>query len=200
MKTLIFDFGKVVGIFDHYRTLSRLTEYTDMSAQEMYARVYDNDLEDAFEKGLLSGEEFLAQFIKRCRLRCDCEYLHEAVKDIFTANAEVCELIPRLKPQYRILLGSNTNVIHATHYRQQFHDVLRHFDGLVLSYEIGVRKPHAGFYDECLERAECRADECVFIDDMPANIVAARAAGMKGIVYAPGNNLTGKLLELGVRV
>ena len=30
------------------------------------------------------------------------------------------DLIPRLKPNYRLLLGSNTNELHALHYRKQF--------------------------------------------------------------------------------
>ena len=36
MQTIIFDFGNVVGFFDHGRTLNRLQEFTDMTPAEMF--------------------------------------------------------------------------------------------------------------------------------------------------------------------
>ncbi len=74
-----------------------------------------------------------------------------------------------------MLLGSNTNEVHAQQFRRQFAEVLSHFDALVLSYEIGQRKPNAGFYAHCQELAQAAPHEIVFIDDLPANIAGARA-------------------------
>ncbi len=51
MKTIVFDFGNVLGFFDHYRTLNKLTPYTDMAAADMLAAVYGAELEDDFESG-----------------------------------------------------------------------------------------------------------------------------------------------------
>src|SRR4051812_34933737 len=101
MKTVIFDFGNVVGLFDHAHTLRRLTPYTDLSIDEMFDRVYNSALEDAFKKGLIGTADLLAQVHEIWRLRCDIDFLAQAIADIFTPNAEVCALIPRLRPRYR---------------------------------------------------------------------------------------------------
>jgi putative hydrolase of the HAD superfamily len=200
IKALVFDFGNVLGFFDHYRTLSRIACYTDMAPAAMYAAIYDSVLEDEFERGRISKGEFLERFRRTCRLTCDDAVLSAACADIFHPNAEVCELLPALKGRYRLLLGSNTNELHASHFRGQFADVLRHFDGLVLSYEIGVRKPNAGFFEHCQRLAGCAPAECLFIDDLPANVAGAQACGWHGIVYQPADDLRRRLRELGVHV
>src|SRR5687767_13195057 len=96
MKTIVFDFGNVVGFFDHWRTLRKLERFTDMPAQDMIAKVYAGALEDAFESGTIGEEEFLERFCRGCRLQCTRADLADAMADIFWPNPEICELIPRL--------------------------------------------------------------------------------------------------------
>jgi putative hydrolase of the HAD superfamily len=200
IKTIVFDFGNVIGFFDHYRTLDRIACYTDMTPAAMYAAIYDSELEDDFERGRISQAEFLRRFRRLCRLSCDNEVLAVACADIFRPNADVCAMLPALKTHHRLLLGSNTNELHARHFLQQFADVLRHFDGIVLSYEIGVRKPLPEFFHHCQHLAGCAAGECLFIDDLPANVAGARACGWQGIVYRSAEELRQRLHELGVRL
>ena len=97
MKAIVFDFGNVLGFFDHQRTLTKLTPFTDMSPAEMLMAVYGAELEDAFESGQVSAAEFLRQYRERCRLNCAEEFLRAAVADIFQPNEPVCALVPRLK-------------------------------------------------------------------------------------------------------
>jgi putative hydrolase of the HAD superfamily len=198
MQVIAFDFGNVLGFFDHRITLNRLAAHTDMSAEEMFAAVYDSSLEDAFESGRISGTDFVRQVRQLCRLSCDDQVMIEAWSDIFHPNHDVCELIPTLATRHRLLLGSNTNELHARHYRRQFAGTLRHFEHLVLSHEIGVRKPQSEFFEHCRRLADCPAAECLFIDDLPDNIAGARACGWNGIVYRNSNDLQQRLAEFGI--
>jgi putative hydrolase of the HAD superfamily len=200
MKTIIFDFGNVIGFFDHYRTLEKLRPYTTLSAREMYTTLYDGPLEDQVERGEITPPEFLEQVRQLWRLGCDIEFLAQVAADIFTPNPEVCDMIPKLARRYRILLGSNTNAIHSDKYRLQFADVLGHFSALVLSHEVGVRKPDTAFFEHCHRLAEAAPAECVFVDDLPANIAAARSYGFHGVLYKPSEDLAGQLGALGVVV
>jgi glucose-1-phosphatase len=200
MKTIIFDFGNVIGFFDHYRTLEKLRPHTTLSARQMYAALFDGPLEDQVERGELTPPVFLEQVRQLWQLRCDVAFLAQVVADIFTPNPEVCDLIPRLARRHRILLGSNTNAIHSTQFRAQFAGVLGHFAALVLSHEIGARKPDEAFFLHCHHLAEAAPAECVFVDDLPGNIEGARKVGFHGIVYRPGEDLTKQLRALGVDV
>lgn len=198
IEAIVFDFGKVIGFFDHHRTLSRLTPYTDMSADEMFAAIFGGELEDAFESGRIDEEEFLRRFLAVCRLNCDGAVLAAAVADIFWPNEPLIALLPRLKERYRLVLGSNTNPTHARHFVPQFAEALSHFHGIVLSHEVGVRKPRAEFFEHCGRLAGCAPASCVFIDDLPANVAGAVACGWHGIVYTDLVALRNDLRTLGV--
>jgi putative hydrolase of the HAD superfamily len=200
MKTIIFDFGNVVGFFDHGRALEKLRPFTSLTTKEMFALVYEGKLEDTVERGHMPVPVFLEQVRQVWQLSCDADFLAQAVADIFWVNPEVCDLIPKLKQRYRILLGSNTNAIHSGKFRTQFADVLDHFDALVLSHEIGTRKPDAGFFRHCHGLADAMPEECVFVDDLVANIEGARAIGFHGILYKPHANLAEQLRAVGVEV
>jgi putative hydrolase of the HAD superfamily len=199
LKTIIFDFGNVVAFFDHRATLQRLLPYTHLTVEEMFHRVYDSPLEDEYEKGRIETGEALRQIHELWELRCDVGFLARSIADIFTPNPEVCALIPQLRPKYRLLLGSNTNDIHARQFRRQFADLLTHFDSLVLSFEIGHRKPSADFFSHCQHLAEAAPREIVFVDDLAANVEGARAHGWHAILYRPGDGLAEKLAALGIQ-
>jgi glucose-1-phosphatase len=104
-----------------------------------------------------------------------------------------------LKQHYRLVLGSNTNPIHARRFLSQFADTLRHFDALVLSFEIGARKPRREFYEQVIRAAACPPANCVFVDDLSANVDGARACGLEGIVYTSTQSLRATLSKLGLQ-
>jgi putative hydrolase of the HAD superfamily len=198
IRTIVFDFGNVVGFFDHRRATRRLAELTGVAEERLHPLLFDNTLEDDYESGRLSSAAFLEEVRRRCGVGCADDVLGRAYCDIFWPNSDVCGLVPLLKPGYRLLLGSNTTELHSRHFRREFANVLRHFDALVLSHEVGVRKPAAAFFAHCQRLAGSRPDECVFIDDLEPNVAGARACGWHGIVYAGGAGLRRGLAELGV--
>lgn len=200
MKTIIFDLGNVIAFFDHRRGLERLRPFSPISVEEMYQSVYACDLEDVVERGLVPPATYLRDVHKLWQLRCDVAFLGHVLGDVFWPNPETCELVPRLRKRYRLLLGSNTNVVHARRFLQQFADVFKHFHHLVLSYEIGARKPDVDFYHTCQRYAGARASECVFIDDLAANVAGARNFGFHAIHYQPNAGLAQQLGALGVEI
>jgi putative hydrolase of the HAD superfamily len=96
------------------------------------------------------------------------------------------------------MLLSNTNELHAAHFRKQFADTLAHFDALVLSHEVGLRKPSPDIYSHCHTIAGSTPGQCLFIDDLLANVEAARACGWHAILYHRGLDLRRELHKLGI--
>jgi len=70
------------------------------------------------------------------------------------------------------------------------------FDGIVVSGEIGLLKPHAPIYRHLLERFGLTAENCVFIDDSAANVAGAEAVGMTGLHFQSPDKLREELAEL----
>jgi putative hydrolase of the HAD superfamily len=57
------------------------------------------------------------------------------------------------------------------------------FDTVVLSGEVGMRKPEKEIFLHAAETLGLAPGECVFIDDMEANVAAAQACGMTGVLH-----------------
>jgi len=57
------------------------------------------------------------------------------------------------------------------------------FDTVVLSGEVGMRKPEEAIFLHAAQTLGLPPDECVFVDDMPANVAAAQALGMTGVLH-----------------
>lgn len=55
------------------------------------------------------------------------------------------------------------------------------FDVVVISGEVGMRKPERRIYEHTAELLGVPAHECVFVDDLPHNVAAAVDVGMVGI-------------------
>jgi epoxide hydrolase-like predicted phosphatase len=75
-------------------------------------------------------------------------------------------------------------------------DWLDMFDVVVISGEVGMRKPERQIFEFTLHRLGLPAAECVFIDDMAHNVVAAAQAGLVGIEHRTFEETAGELEAL----
>jgi putative hydrolase of the HAD superfamily len=61
------------------------------------------------------------------------------------------------------------------------------FDTVVLSVDLGWRKPHPAVYRAALERMGIQATDAIFVGDTYiADYVGPRAAGMRALLIDPG--------------
>ncbi|HEX3150984.1 MAG TPA: HAD family phosphatase [Gemmataceae bacterium] len=201
IRTILFDFGNVVAFFDHDRAIRRLRAHTDKTAEQLWELVYQDDLAYRYERGHATTDDLFAVARDKGGITCTKHEFVAAFCDIFWSNPPVADLIPRLKRAgYRLVLASNTNEAHYAHFRQQFKDVLDHFDAISLSHEAGARKPEPAFFAYTHGLAKCEPGECLFVDDLEANIAAARAFGWHAIHLTHFDDLTKGLRAAGVHV
>ena len=67
---------------------------------------------------------------------------------------------------------------------------------MVISAEVGLIKPDPRIYRLALAKLGARPEESVFIDDVPANVDAARSAGMVGIEFAKPEKVLEELKQI----
>jgi putative hydrolase of the HAD superfamily len=70
------------------------------------------------------------------------------------------------------------------------------FDALVISGEVGMRKPEPAIYQLAAERLGVRPEECVFVDDLVENVRGAAAAGMVGVHHTALDSTVAELETL----
>ena len=61
--------------------------------------------------------------------------------------------------------------------------ILQMIDRYVVSGAEGLVKPDPRLFQVLLDRYQLKAEECLFIDDNPDNVAAAKGMGMQGIVF-----------------
>jgi FMN phosphatase YigB (HAD superfamily) len=201
---LIFDLGNVVAFFDYTRACERLGARVGLSGEDWRQRIVErgfHPLMIQFESGRMAPEDFAREVMAMGGLNLSYPDFVVAWQDIFWLNEPVAQLIASLKSRgYPLLLGSNTNVLHAAHFRRQFADTLNLLDHLILSHEVRSMKPDQKFYDACVTSVGMPAGSCVFIDDLAENVEGARRAGLTGLHYVNTPALIADLRRLGVEV
>jgi putative hydrolase of the HAD superfamily len=67
------------------------------------------------------------------------------------------------------------------HYPEQLWDGT--FDVVVLSGQVGMRKPDPAIYHHTAQLLDLPPEACVFVDDLPHNVAAAVDVGMVGVLH-----------------
>ena len=72
------------------------------------------------------------------------------------------------------------------------------FDGVVVSGEVKTLKPQPEIFQILFERHDLTPSDCVFIDDVPANVAGAEAVGMHGHHFTSPESLRADLEAAGI--
>jgi 2-haloacid dehalogenase len=79
-------------------------------------------------------------------------------------------------------------------------DFLGLFEDVVVSGVEGVAKPDPRIFALLAERTGLPLADCVFVDDKPENVEAARTAGLDGVLFTGGELLRTQLRSRGLPV
>lgn len=189
MKAIFFDFGRT------------LVEHPEDGAGEAVVRRFgiteENEVKlvrDALFslKGAMKGlddasitrEEYSAQVLMAVPV-----HLHEKVKKAMEYPISWLPMIDGMeallqklkKDGYKLYIASNMDLLHAAQMRE--HPIAKYFDKMVFSAEIKVGKPKAEYFVILLDICGEKAENSLFIDDLAANVKAAEALGIKGLVF-----------------
>ncbi|KAG0282725.1 hypothetical protein BGZ96_000184 [Linnemannia gamsii] len=189
LKALIFDLGNVLLRLNQSATAEGFkalgaTNFPTLSQHHNSQIIVD------FETGKISPEEF------RTSIRTSIGLPESVTNTQFDAawNAMLLdfpkgrlELMRTLKKEYgyKVYLLSNTNSIHIEYinqvclqgYKEETLDPF--FDKVYYSHGIGARKPSKEAFEFILRDQELEAGECLFLDDMPENVEAAKVCGLQ---------------------
>ena len=200
IKSVISDLGKVIIFFDNHIFFRKIEKYCPYSLSEILNKVARNmELVSSFDKGRITPVEFYRKVKKTLKAKIDFEQFYAIYNDIFWLNPPVLEILKKLRPQYRLILLSNTDQMRFSFITKKLPQILL-FDAYVLSFEVGYMKPESEIYHIALEKAEAPAAECLFIDDRQENIEAAQRIGINCIHFQAETNLQVELKKRGLNL
>ncbi|RXZ78839.1 HAD family hydrolase [Paenibacillaceae bacterium] len=106
----------------------------------------------------------------------------ETYKSQCFVKPDVKEVILQLKGRYRLAVVSNFMVENGIEQLLKDNGLSSHFEFIVTSINCGWRKPGDSIYRYAMSKAQCQANEILFIgDDYDNDYVAPRKHGMNAI-------------------
>jgi putative hydrolase of the HAD superfamily len=70
------------------------------------------------------------------------------------------------------------------------------FDVVVISGEVGLRKPEPEIFELTCKQLQVAPADCVFVDDLEINVAAAGELGMTGVLHRSYDDTAARLEEL----
>ncbi len=195
-KNLIFDLGGVLLDIEPSRSFEAFAALGVDAAILTESMTLANETMQAFEAGKISAQQlidYIAELLpveKRSQPR---EVLDSSIRAAWCSllgEFPLCKWreITRLRALgHKVFLLSNTNAIHweciARGIAQlEGRAVEDYFDGVYLSFEMGLCKPLPEIFEQVLQRAGIAAADTIFFDDSQANCDAARSVGIDAVV------------------
>lgn len=197
IRVIVSDLGKVLLPFEVQRVWEALNPHFGVSHEEARTILQALMRETRYGCGAVDSPTFYQHMVERTGLRLPYEAFCTAWCDMFSEDEAVLRLIEQAPVEKRYLL-SNTNDLHWSFIRERYPHVLKGFDRLVVSHEVGLEKPDPAIYDWVIRDSGYPAEEHLFIDDIAENVEAARAVGMDGIVHTDSASLRGELVRRGL--
>lgn len=195
-RALLLDYGGVLTA-PVASSFARFEEELGMPAGRSFdllvgaSRTAGGGIIGALERGELSVEGFDAELR---RLLAEDGYQVPADRGVLEGLLAAMEPFGRLweLPATARRAGLKTGLLSNSWGLSAYpFDLLRaSFDDLVISGEVGLRKPDPAIYRLAAERLAVPPDACVFIDDLERNVEVARELGMVGIVHAGDDEAT----------
>ena len=198
IKNIIFDVGKVLVEYDPDGMMKKLG-FDEETLQTVNQAVFQNELWNESDRGVLSPEELLEAFIaNNPAYEKEIRQVIDAVGDTISLVPYAVEWVKGLKERgYHLYILSNyaEYTYEKTSHKMEF---LPYMDGVVFSYRCKLIKPEKEIYEYICKTYELKPEESVFLDDRKDNVEAARNMGMHGIVfenYAQGSETLEQLLK-----
>src|SRR5208282_5279932 len=202
IRAIIFDIGRVLVRVDIHRLQDSLSQGLSLTPEELWSAIEKDPRWRDWQNGRISPHDWhlhlcqrlgiplnFAQFTVAWNLALDPQPIHPL------------RMFEELSKRYRLVLLSNTDPIHVAHLESTY-DFYQYFPKgqRIYSCSVGVSKPAPLIYREALRVSRVRAGEAVYIDDILANVAAARQLGLSGIHYQSPQQLLQAFAGLGIKV
>lgn len=183
ISTIIFDLGRVVVRINPRREkFSALMQSMGMDPEEAFDKFWFANEVRQHMTGEMPPETFYQIVKDRFGLDLTYDQFVEAWCDLFTPMPGMRELFEELSENYCLGILSDTDPLHWLKIKGML-PWLSLAGKPTLSFNVGLLKPHPDMFTTAATNCGKRKDECLFIDDLQANVDGARFFGMPAVQF-----------------
>ena len=186
----VFDFGRVLFDWQPEALLQRVLPQRALDAASTahwVAQVFQSYGGDwgEFDRGSVEPNQLVQRISRRTGLAAaEVQAVVDAVPASLTPIPATVALLQRLRQQGRAMFYlSNMPAPYADHLERE-HAFVRAFSDGVFSARVRLIKPEPAIFELSARRFGVAPGELVFLDDHPANVAAAQAAGWQALLFS----------------
>ena len=195
LRTILFDLSEVFisGVYGVDGPIAELAGCTEPEVN----RALNEQFQDIL-CGRITEQEYLSRAIGRNGWKVSVSDLKQIIRRNFHREVPgMMDLLPVLKPNYELALLSDHAVEWVEYIEARF-EFLKYFEPRFYSYQLGQTKSVPTTFERVLNELGRTPEECIFVDDNPANIASAASIGLPGIHFQSVEQLSTALTERGV--
>jgi epoxide hydrolase-like predicted phosphatase len=193
-RGLLVDYGGVLttSLLDSFRSFCELE---GLEPEEIGRRFREDpecrELLIGLETGRLPEQEFEPQFAARLGVTAPA-----LIDRLFAGSGPDARMVDAILSARRA--GVRTGLISNSWGTRRYDraQLAELFDGLVISGEVGMRKPAPEMYELGAERIGVEPEACVFVDDLPFNLTPAAELGMATVHHVDSAETISELERL----
>lgn len=194
-EVVLFDLGGVLVDITGVQVLRELTGMA--SAEELWARWLTCSWVRRFESGACSELAFAEGLIADWELPVSSADFLGAFREWPSGPLPGAEqLVAATKAAVTVGCASNTNGMHWERFGAW--PLMDLFEHRFASFEMGLLKPDAAFFEQVADRLAIPPDQVVFLDDNRLNVEGAAAAGLRAMRATGVDQARARLTEVGV--
>ena len=184
LKAIFFDNDGVLVDTEHLYYAATCSILAEVGTEVSEAEYIDINLRQGRSVFDLVRDRFDEPAIEALRRQRNARYTEMLQRGVPPLDG-IADVLGALQPRARLAVVTSSNpehfdVIHAAS------GLLRFFEFAITNRDYTRSKPHPDPYLTALDRAGCRADEVIAIEDSERGLAAARAAGMRCLVVPRG--------------
>lgn len=197
-KLIIFDIGGVIIDFTndkhYYPYLARVSGRSVRAVK----RIIEGPMWAALDKDQLLQKDFDRRAARRLGIEQKELRWYEIYERYGRLDRGTLSIVRRLHRNYKLAYLSNVDKSRYTWTLKLLKPYFGLFDYRFASCEIHLRKPTRLIYNYALRRARARASDALFIDNQIENVVGARRADIRSILFKNHTQLARDLRRFGV--
>lgn len=184
-EAVLCDLGNVLVNFDHRIAVKKILALTPKKEEGIYQLFFDSGITKDYEEGKITSLDFFKRVKDSLELDMDYTAFLPIWNDIFfetPLNKKMQDFLKKIKNRYKLVMISNINETHYEFLKKKM-PIFGEFDKLILSYEVGFRKPSPEIYNAALRAVGAKNSGAFYIDDRLDLIEAAKGLGIKGVAF-----------------
>ena len=182
VEALLFDFGGVLIDIDFDRVCARWAEHAGCAAASIKARFKPDGHYERHERGEIDAAAYFASLRSSLGVDLTDAQFDDGWQAVFVAEiGGMAALLRRAGATLPLYVFSNTNAAHYAEWSRRYREVLRPFQRVFVSCEIGKRKPDADAFRAVAAAMAVPLPRILFFDDSLENVEGARLSGMRAV-------------------